>query len=178
LVAPYPGHHAGVVTLTELLDHKGGQMSGAEAMRAVGHLLEGLAGTHRAGIVDGALGPDRVHVDPRGSLLIELPGLWWGLSRRVEPGPEDFRADLRAVVALAHRLVTGVSPLRGVTSLSRDADPRWRAWLSRGLDSLEGFASADEALAALPRSAPALVEPKPGFVRALLDRIRGSLPLL
>jgi hypothetical protein len=46
------------------------------------------------------------------------------------------------------------------------------------LDPLEGFASADEALAALPKTAAVSVEPKPGLVRSLLDRIRAALPIL
>jgi hypothetical protein len=60
----------------------------------------------------------------------------------------------------------------------RDGDPIWAPWLSRGLDPAEGFASAEEALAALPRATPVAVEPQPGLVRSLLKRIRAALPLL
>src|SRR5262249_19428627 len=79
---------AGGGALEEPLEPKGGRMGGAEAVRAVLHLREGFGSLHRAGFTDGALGADRVLVDPRGPLLIELPGLRAALWRRREANPE------------------------------------------------------------------------------------------
>lgn len=175
LVAAYPGHHAGVVTLDELLEHKGGRLNGAEAVRAAAHLLEGIAAVHQAGFSDGALGADRVHVDPRGSLLIEMPTFWAALCGRREASPDRVRADVRRIVEMTLGMIAGPLPRGG---LAGDIDPRWAGWLSRGLDPAEGFSGAEEAMAALPKTAAVAGEPKPGLVRSLLDRIRASLPIL
>jgi hypothetical protein len=179
IVAPYPGHHGGVVTLGELIEHKGGRITAAETQRALTHLLEGVSALHDAGLADGALGLDRVHVDPRGSLLIELPGLWRA-QRSLPPLTDiDRRADVHAVALMGHQMLTGVSSVPVAPSLPADIELRWRAWLTIGLDPLEGFSSASEALRSLPSASfSATPEPKPGLVRNLLGKIRSVMPLL
>jgi hypothetical protein len=179
LVSPYPGHHSGVVTLADLLEHKGGRLSGPETTRATAHLLAGLAGAHREGVIDGALTMERVHVDPRGSLLLELPGFWRGMTRCAPASESELRADIAAVALMTHQMIAGVPALRGLPRLPRDADPRWRAWISHALDPVEGFATAKDAMHALPLpAATPAPEPKPSLMRSLLGKIKAALPLL
>jgi hypothetical protein len=178
IVAPYPGHTGGIVSLAELIDHKGGRMSSQEAQRAVTHLLDGITALHAAGFADGALGLDRIHVDPRGSLLIELPGLHRALGRHEAPTPDDHRADLQAIASMAHQMLAGAPPLRGLPRLPEDTDPRWRIWCTQALDPIEGFATSAQALGALPTNVQATAEQKPTLVRSLLDKLRSVIPLL
>ena len=76
-----------MITLGELIEHKGGRITMGETQRALDHLFTGLEALHRIGAADGALGLDRVHVDPRGSLLIEplfqYQGIGWILKNSV-----------------------------------------------------------------------------------------------
>jgi hypothetical protein len=179
LVAPYSGHQGGVVTLGELIEHKGGRLPAAEAQRALTHLLEGVSALHDAGVADGALGLDRIHVDPRGSLLIELPGFWRAQRSLPQLTDIDRRADICAVATMGHQMLTGAASPEGPPSLPADIDPRWRAWLTIGLDPLEGFATASDALRSLPAASfAAPTEPKPGLVRSLLGKIKSVMPLL
>jgi hypothetical protein len=179
LVAPYSGHLSGVLSLGELVAHKGGRMTVPEATRAAVHLLEALAGAHAQGICDGALAIDRIHVDPRGSLVVELFGLWRCMHRRDDPTPEDFHADVVDAAAIVHQLVTGAPPRRNARGSSPDAHPEWCAWLARALDPVEGFATAADAIASLPGpTAPHPAPPSPGLVRGLIGRIRAAMPLL
>jgi hypothetical protein len=176
IVCPYPGHHAGVITLDMLLKHKSGTMPPGEVQRATTHLLEGAACMHEAGITDSALDLDRVHVDPRGSLRIELPGLWRMMWRqRAQPDP---REDVRACVGMAFKMMTGAD-VAANASHSLPAldgmDRGWKAWFAQGLDPSEGFATAADALSHLPAGAAISVEPKSqGLVRSLLNRIRAA----
>ncbi len=153
-------------------------MSGTETQRAVTHLLDGIAALHAAGFADGALGLDRIHVDPRGSLLIELPGLHRALGRHETPTPDDRRADLQAIATMAHQMLAGTPPLRGLPSLPADTDPRWRIWFTQALDQIEGFTTAPQALSALPTNVQATAEQKPTLVRTMLDKLRSVIPLL
>lgn len=147
VVSPYLGDPGGVVTLEELVDAKGGRMDPFEVQRSATHLLEGIAAAHACGLADGNLWLDRVHVDPRGSLHIELMGLWREMWRGGEVAEVVARDDVRSVAAMAFRMLTGVEHGTGPGA---PLDRRWEQWLRRGLDPIDGFSTAEEALQQLP----------------------------
>jgi hypothetical protein len=173
IVTPYLGDPGGVVTLEELLDAKGGRMDPFEVQRGVTHLLEGLAEAHAQGIADGNLWLDRVHVDPRGSLRIELVGLWREMWRGGEVAEVVARDDIRAIAAMAYRMLAGVEHGTGPGA---PLDGRWESWLRRGLDPLDGFTTAQDALRELPSGqAVAKSLGASGAIRAAVSRARAAL---
>lgn len=148
IIAEYPGSHAGLLSLTQLVTHKpGGVLSLAEAKLAAAQMLQGIAGAHDAGLILGALRMDEVLIDPRGRVIIELPGVEAALAHHVADQSRDSRSDLRAVASLVHELLTGI-PLSG--SPAKELRRSWRQWFAQALDR-EGFGSAREASDALPR---------------------------
>lgn len=156
VVTPYTGSQIGLMSLGRLLEDKGGRMPPSEVERALTHTLEGVAAGHAAGLAHGAITLDEILIDRRGSASIEL----YGLARRMSGGGsldgdvESVRAaEVRSIVAMGYRLLTGmeagervIAPSRLVKRLER----RWDGFLARGLEAGEGFVSASEALAALP----------------------------
>ncbi len=172
VVTPYLGDPGGVVTLEELLDAKGGRLGPLEVQRAVTQLLGGIAHAHAQGVADGNLWLDRVHVDPRGSLLIELLGLWREMWRGGDVAMVVARDDVRAVAAMAYRMLTGVEHGTGPGG---EIDRRWEAWLRRGLDPIDGFATAAEALADLPSGQAVAKELGANVVRTVVTRVRAAM---
>jgi hypothetical protein len=173
VVSPYLGDPGGVVTLEELVDAKGGRMDPFEVQRSATHLLEACIVAHSHGLADGNLWLDRVHVDPRGSLHIELMGLWREMWRGGEVAEAVARDDVRSVAAMAYRMLTGVEHGTGP---GHPLDLRWERWLRRGLDPLDGFASSEDALRELPSGQAVAKSLGPsGIVRSTVSRVRAAM---
>jgi len=178
IVTPYTGNLEGLVTLSALLEDKGGQMTPGESERALIQLLEASEYAHAAGFHHGPMSIEEVLVDRRGSLAIELYGL-----RRLLNGPgsvpvmEVERDEVRSIVEIGYKLLTGLSaeePRIRADRLIQRLDRRWDDWFDQGLDPMAGFLSAGEALAALP-SLRREVEVKPSAVRSVLGTFRRVL---
>ncbi len=153
VVAPYTGSQAGLVTLNDLLEAKGGTMPSFEGERTLEHLLSGVALAHEAGVVHGPALDDELLVDRHGRLLIELYGLRRGLRHDASSErQEDTRDEIRSIVHLGYRLLTGLTPDEPLLPASRVVkrlEKRWDTWFERGLDPTGGFDSAASALEAL-----------------------------
>jgi len=174
-VTPFTGNHQGLVTLAALLELKGGRMSPTEAERAITHILEGV----EAGAPIGGNGPvtlDQVLVDRHGRAAIEFYGLGPRLKGAARTGPESVRDEIRSVVEIGYRVLTGLEPEEPrvpVSRLERRLPRAWEAWLERGLDPVSGFATVEEALLGLPSRENELESAgSPGPVRVLLSRLR------
>ncbi|MBM4107532.1 MAG: hypothetical protein FJ255_01755 [Phycisphaerae bacterium] len=178
VVTDYTGHHDGLVTLSQLVEAKGGRLPVPEAARAVGQLTEACAAAHASGLVHGRFGADDVLVDRFGQLWIELYGLTH-LLRRAE-GVSDAEAiadEARSVVDLGRALFLGessgysrrVAVRAGVPSL-------WSSWLSRGTGSVPPFVSVEQAHAALPNGeAPAVCRDCPATWRDWARRLARAI---
>lgn len=175
VVTPYLGDPGGVVTLEELLEAKGGRMTPMEVQRAVTQLLGGIAEAHAQGVADGNLWIDRIHVDPRGSLVIELIGLWREMWKGGETAVVVARDDVRAVAAMAYRMLTGAEHGAGAGG---PIDRRWETWLRRGLDPIDGYATAEEALRDLPSGQAVAKELGANLVRSVGRRVRAAMQSL
>jgi hypothetical protein len=151
LVTPYTGNQEGLVTLADLVARKSGRMEVPEVALCVEHLLEAIAAARGAGLIDGQLDANRVQIDRRGSVRIELYGL--PRADRQDPGVCNGSDEVRAVAELAIWLLTGISQdiaPSGVGRLAGRAARAWEPWLETAMDPLQGFDSPDEALACLP----------------------------
>jgi serine/threonine protein kinase len=154
IVTPYTGSHDGLVTMGSLAKDKGGRMTPPETERALLQLLEAVEYAHGEGHHHGVLSADEILVDRRGSVAIEL----YGLRRRLSPGAlrpaaEVARDEVRSIVGIGYWLLTALAaeePRIQAGRLIPRLDPRWDEWFDEGLDAAAGFATASEALAALP----------------------------
>ncbi|MCA9297476.1 MAG: protein kinase [Phycisphaerales bacterium] len=153
VVAPYVGNQTGIVTLRRLLEDRDGNFGPLEVQRGVTQLLDAMSWAHERGHHHGELAMDEILVDRRGSLWIEM----FGMARRLDAlGPanqELVRDEVRSVVEIAYRMLTGVDadePLIRPSRLVRRLDRRWDAWFLRGLDASDGFDTPLEAVLALP----------------------------
>ncbi len=175
VVTPYTGSQIGLMTLARLLADKGGRMSPSEAQRALTHTLEAVQSAHEIGLCHGPLSPDQILIDRRGSATIEL----YGLDRRLhsdacQPGVDSVRQDeITSLVRLGYVLLTGLNPASlhiSSTRLVKRLDRKWDAFFAAGLNPQAGFASAADALAALPGSSavPAPPTPAPSRVRPIV----------
>ncbi|MBL9030876.1 MAG: hypothetical protein JNM80_04115 [Phycisphaerae bacterium] len=180
VVTPFTGNHSELVTLESLLGDKGGRMEPDEAERTLVQILETIEATHAAGHLHGPMTPGEILVDPRGACLIEL----YGVHRRLRgdgptPAAEAGRDEIRSVVEIAYGLLTGLSadePRIAATRLVPRLDGAWDRWIDAGLDPAGGFASATEALAALPgvqREVQTAARVSP--VRSVISRFRRAL---
>lgn len=194
-VTPYTGNQDGLVTLDVLLHAKGGRLGVSETQRGIRQMLDAMRYIHSLGSAHGPVDPAGVQVDRSGRLVLELRGEW-----AVDHPCGSERDDVRAVVALAFRMMTGVTPERAGRTLAELAPDTaegwtpaggWEAWFRDGLDPLGGFASAGEALATLPDrevkaldpdaairsgTAPALLaEAKPSRARGWISRLLAPL---
>lgn len=154
-VTPYTGNHEGLLTLLGLLEAKGGRMSAPEAERAMRHLLEAARHAHGVGQVHGEIGWDDVQVDRHGSCAIEFYGLGRRLGLVMGPTAELRRDEVRSIVEMGYRLVTGLSPDEpriAPTRLNKRLDSSWDEYFELGLNAAGGFESASDALDALPSS--------------------------
>jgi len=174
-VTPFTGNHRGLVALNTLLEHKGGRMTPNEAERAVVHILEAVdAGSSLGG--NGPVSLQQVLVDRHGRLTVEFYGLGPRLRGVPMLGPESARDEVRSVVEIGYRLLTGLSaeePRVPVAKLEKRLPRAWEGWLERGLDAVSGFESAAEAIAALPSNeGESESQPSRGPVRVLLSRFK------
>jgi len=177
-LTPYVGTQVGLVNLEEVLAEKGGRMEWPEARRVAAQLLEASAHAHAERAVHGTVHADEVLVDRHGCLLIEHYGVEAAIDG-LEPDGELRRDEVRSIVQLTYRLVTGVSadePRIPATRLVRRLERRWDQWFDAGLDPVSGFATASDALEQLP-GVPAVAErPIPTTtVRGMLGRVRGAI---
>lgn len=186
IVCPYTGDVDGLRTLRKLLREKSGQLHPFEAERALLQILDASRHAHKQSLVHGPMTLDDVLVDRHGSLLVQF----YGLGRMIEHGPEAgigevIRDEVRSIVEIGYQLVTGLraeEPLIPAGRLVKRLDPRWDAWISRGLEATAGFDSAAQALAALPCHldvgddedvfAPGVMGGVMGGVRGVISRLR------
>ncbi len=180
LVCPYPGNQKGLVTLEDLVAEKGGQMEQVETDRLLRQLLEAMDHVHSRGAGWGDVEPRRMLVDRSGRVVVELVGV----ARRLEGlrgvNLELARDEVRALVALGYRLLTGHEPdelmmpaSRLVPKLSR----RWDMLFEEGLEPAGGFATAREAIGALPSTerVPQTGAREALTVKTVFGRVRGAL---
>jgi serine/threonine protein kinase len=171
VVAPYTGNHDCIVTLADVLAAKGESLSAAEAERAVLQVLEGVGYAHSMGVGNGPLGMESLLVDRRGSVLIELYGVGRALRGLEGINSELVRDEVRSVVEIAYRLVTGLpaeEPRIPAGRLVKRLPRAFEEWLEEGLHPGGGFASAGEAIAMLPHRRP---EVEPSRVRTVLGKL-------
>lgn len=191
VVTPFTGDVDGLRTLGRLLREKSGQMSPLETERAVTHILSTVAAAHsgrdgesgeegaggaRAVCCHGAIAMDEVLIDRHGSVLIELYGLARALVNPGRPSNESLRDEVRSVVEIGYQLITGLraeEPLIPAARLVPRLDPRWDAWLRRGLDATRGFDTAQQALEAMPMHSRSEDQSRGRInVRGVFDRLR------
>jgi serine/threonine protein kinase len=176
IVTPFTGSHDGLVTLSRLLVDKGGRMEAAEVDRALVQVLAAVEYAHDSGLQHGELSADEIVVDRRGSLAIEHYGLARRLSGSQDAASEVVRDEVRSIVELGYRLLTGRSaeePRIVASRLVPRLDARWDDWFEEGLDPMLGFATAEEALAALPGSRRVYERSSP--VVTVISRFRRAL---
>ena len=148
-ISDYTGDADGVVTLERLIKLKGGWLTLEESKRALEQLMGACAAAHAAGVVHGTLTMDQVHIDRRGSLLIEL----YGLCQQVSPTVTAAADEVRSIAAIGYQLVTGLLPLRPtipIEHIIEHIDQSWRDYFHTGLaEGGTGFSTAAHALAAV-----------------------------
>ncbi|MGE3107885.1 MAG: hypothetical protein AB7G11_06315 [Phycisphaerales bacterium] len=175
IVTPFPGDASGLLFLDGLLRAKGGRMHADEAQRATVQLLEAFEAAHAVRLHHGPLSMSEVIVDRHGSLIVELFGLHRQLRGLTQGNSELVRDEVRSIVEIAYQLLTGLraeEPIIPAGRLVKRLDPEWDLWLERGLDPADGFATAREAIDALPGSAPIVeVVPTVSPVLSFLGRL-------
>jgi serine/threonine protein kinase len=152
-VTPYTGDSDGVLTLDTLLRRKGGYMPVDEAKRAMLQLLGAVRYAHEQGLAHGPISLPEIHVDPRGSLVIELYGVVRLLSGHTAAlsRTEIERAEVRSVFEIGYQLVTGLRPERPIIPAGRvmaELDQSWDDVFETGLGDT-GFTTAAHALSAV-----------------------------
>lgn len=153
VVTPYMGDIEGIMDMSRLLRAKGGSMGPSEAARAVEQLLEACATAHAAKLYHGPVRMEDVLVDRHGSLVIELYGMSRQLRGLTAGNEELVRDEVRSIVEIGYQLITALraeEPLIPAGRLVKKLDARWDAWFDTGLDPSGGFATAIDALSALP----------------------------
>lgn len=155
LVTPYTGNQEGLVTLADLVQRRSGRLDVTETARCVEHLLEAVVAARAAGLNGGPVEPERILVDRRGSVHIELYGLPG--ADRVFRGVCTGADEVRAIGAMAVWLLTGlrqdVAPVAVARIAGRGAKA-WEPWLEAATDPINGFEAPAEALSALPGRDP------------------------
>jgi serine/threonine protein kinase len=171
VVTPYIGDVEGIMSLERLLRAKGGSMAPSEAGRAIEQILDGSAAAHAAKLYHGPVRMSDVLVDRHGSLAVELYGMS-RLLRGFNVGNEELvRDEIRSIAEIGYQLITALraeEPLIPAGRLVKKLDPRWDDWFEIALDPSDGFATAEEALAALPTRAGEVVTTGTG-VRSVLE---------
>lgn len=171
VVTPYTGNHDNIVTLSDVVQAKGETMSAPEAERAVLQVLEGISYAHSVGACNGPVAIEHLLVDRRGRVLIELYGVGRALAGLDGSDSELVRDEVRSVVEIAYRLVTGLGadePRIPAGRLAKKLPRAFEEWLEEGLDPGGGFQSADDAISKLPHRRP---DPEPSRVRTVLGRL-------
>ena len=172
VVTTYPGNHDGIVTLPDLLVGKGGQLSPSEAQRAAEQLLAASAHAHATGLAHGTIATNDVLVERLGRVLVELYALGRHAEALGRPRAEVIGDEVRSIVELTYRVLTGVGPEEPripAAKLVKRLPKALEIWLDAGLDPAAGFATAEEALGALP-DGHASTPRSP--VRSVLGRLR------
>lgn len=152
VVTPYPGDQSGLTTLASLVREKGGKLPANEVARALEHILSAVNHAHGQGFVHGIMSAERCLVDRFGKVILEL----YGLSEEWEPSvherPVLAKLEVKSIVHLACRLLTGNDwlPAGAPSRRGPKVQAAMEAWVSYGLDPARGFSSAGEALRALP----------------------------
>ncbi|MDP1660633.1 MAG: hypothetical protein Q8L55_01850 [Phycisphaerales bacterium] len=153
-ISDYTGDADGIVTLDRLLTLKGGSLTLEETKRVLEQLMGACAAAHTAGaggtgVYHGALTMSQVHVDRRGSLLIEL----YGLNQELVPTRTAAGDEVRSIAAIGYQLATALLPLRPLIPVEHMIDPvdqTWRDYFLTGLaEGGAGFSTAAHALAAV-----------------------------
>lgn len=185
LVSTYPGNQDGLVTLSNLLELKGGRLGEFEAERAIGQLLSLVQAGHDRGLHHEPLTIGEVLVDRSGALVVELFGFRHVLASRGVPAagfdPMLAREELRGVAELGYLLLTGLELSDSAippSRLLRKLDRAWDEWFEAATDPSGGYQSAAEAAEALPSSRRLAEPPTPpaNKVRVVLDRFRVRTP--
>lgn len=171
VVTPYTGNHDNIVMLRDVVQAKGECLSACEAERAVLQVLQGIGYAHSVGVCNGPIAKGQLLVDRRGRVLIELYGVARALAGLDAGNSELVRDEVRSVVEIAYRLVTGfeadeprIPAARLVKKLPRAFDE----WLEEGLDPSGGYRTAQDAIERLPHRRP---DPEPSRVRTVLGRL-------
>ncbi len=178
LITPYFGHASGLVNLESLVTARGGRLSPEEIESAADHILHALDDAHGQRLYNGPIDPRQILIDRQGRVQIEQFGLARLLSRGLPDArtarEEEIRAEVRSVVELLFRCLTGldsrtigVSPAQVVSSL----DPLLDEWIATGLKEGAGFESAAAARAALPEN-HRTGNPPPGALAKALEALR------
>ncbi|MCA9303992.1 MAG: protein kinase family protein [Phycisphaerales bacterium] len=166
VITPYTGNQDGLVTLADLLEQRDGKLEPAEAIRCITHLLEASDTAARAGIAHGSVDTDEILVDRFGSAQIELYGLCSVLNAS---GSHTDRVtdEVHSIIKIGYRMLVGLEPNTEdritPTRVVRKLDKLWDRWFAIGLDPIDGFVSAEEALRMLPTnpSAPEAFASRP-----------------
>ncbi|MFT3685556.1 MAG: hypothetical protein QM783_11610 [Phycisphaerales bacterium] len=140
VISDYTGDADGVVTLERLIALKGGSLTLEESKRAIEQLMGACVAGQAGGVEHGTLTMSQVHVDRRGSLLIEL----YGVLQQVKPSRSARADEVRSIAAIGYQLVTGLLPLKPVIPVEHmveHIDQSWRDFFHTGLGS-PGFSSA------------------------------------
>lgn len=165
LITPYTGNQEGLVSLADLVERRNGRLETPEVARCVEHLLDAVATARAAGLTGGPIEPERIQVDRRGSVHIELYGLVG--ADRINRGFCTGADEVRAIASMAVWLLTGlrqdVAPV-GIARIAGRSARAWEPWLEAALDPVDGFESPAEALAALPHRASSERETTPPVV--------------
>ncbi|MEM7622717.1 MAG: hypothetical protein AAF235_05890 [Planctomycetota bacterium] len=171
--SPYMGNQSGIVALGDLLVAKGGRFDSLpEARRAVEQVLVGLKSLHEAGVAFGSLRRDRLQIDPRGAVKLELHGFPSSGVRSAGMQRELAQDELAACGALAYELLTGQTATEyraPVAAMLPRFGDLWDAWIERAMDPVGGFADAADAIASLPD--PARENPIPAVSAAEAARL-------
>lgn len=177
-ITPYTGNPDGLVTLETLLKDKGGQMAPAEVDEALTQILEACQYAHERGHVHGPHVLEQILVDRKGSVWLEM----YALPRRLQglaPGnAELIRDEIRSIAEIGYQLMTGLAadePRISAGRLVKKLDRRWDEWLDEGLEPSGGFATAEQALSALPSNRKeADLQANAGPVRIVIRRVRSA----
>lgn len=181
IVAEHVGPQSGLVTLDDVCVASRGRLPPAEVENAADHLLQAMDAAHSVRLYNGPLDARQILLDRQGRLRIEMFGvrrmLTLGLQKSIEVNESEIRDEVRSVVHILFRALTGLSAERFDVSAAQavsSLDPALDEWFDRGLRS--GFASAEQARAALPQFSQLVAQP-PGLWRTALDAVSSRLPL-
>lgn len=171
-VTPYTGNHEGIVTLDDVARAKGDALPPFEAERAVLQVLEAVAHAHGSGVFNGPVPIEQLLVDRHGSVLIEMYGVARALEGFERGNSELVRDEVRSIVEIAYRLVTGLpadEPRIPASRLAKRLPRPFEEWIEEGLYPGGGFQTAEEAISRLPGRRP---ESEPSRVRIVLGRLK------
>ncbi|MBX3322857.1 MAG: hypothetical protein KF757_07680 [Phycisphaeraceae bacterium] len=178
-VEPFFGSEDGLLGLQRLVELKGGRMSPNEVERALMHILDAIRYAHERGICHGPISIREILVDRHGSVTIDLYGLRRRMDRLVEMDEEIVRDEVRSAAMIGYWALTGLpaeEPRIRATRLVRRLDRVWDDWFEMALDPAIGFASALDAIQALP-SQPETPEGvvRAGPARIMIERLRTAV---